>query len=154
MSNCNSTGGADLVFIFSCSALALLINFCMKSISCCWSDSRVSVPPSIFPLVLGLAERSGGCCVVRACASLAPPALCLRARTLSVSPAARLWTASSPFFSTYGLQQAGGHWTLQVSHKKNEALLVVIMSSYHISSRLFPLLQSRNPLSTRRKIKC
>ena len=56
MSNCNSTGGADLVFIFSCSALALLINFCMKSISCCWSDNRVFVPLSLFPLVLGVAE--------------------------------------------------------------------------------------------------
>ena len=51
MSNCNSTGGGgpDLVFIFSCSALALLINFCMKSISCCWSVA-------LFPLVLGVLE--------------------------------------------------------------------------------------------------
>ena len=43
MSNCNSTGGGVLFLNFSCSFLAWPISFCMKSMSCCWSDILLSV---------------------------------------------------------------------------------------------------------------
>ena len=42
-SNCNSRGAGFVLFLFSCSFLAWPINFCMKSISCCWSDISVFV---------------------------------------------------------------------------------------------------------------
>ena len=43
ISNCNSTGGGVLFLNFSCSFLAWPISFCMKSMSCCWSDILLSV---------------------------------------------------------------------------------------------------------------